>query len=142
MINIKSFLIVAFIIISAFGFAQNSYQSMNNTMLIQRQQMAAARESQRFGLSLAANHSKFIAPKQKELNLFNKLLIKNEKKIAELEAEIAEETTSLESSDDKEKIGKKIKRKEFWLKVARNEKIKFKTAISKLEAEIAVSENK
>lgn len=108
---------------------------------MQRQQMAAARESQRFGLSLAANHSKFIAPRQKEIDLFKKLSINNEKKIAELEAEIAEKESILKNSDNKEKIQKQIKRKEFWLKIAKKEKIKFQNALSKLDDEIAASEN-
>ncbi|MBW7674679.1 hypothetical protein [Chryseobacterium chendengshani] len=112
---------------------------MNNTLLLQRQQTSAALQSQRFGMSLMSNHSKFIAPKQKELDLFNKLLSKNEKRISELEAEIAEKTSSLDNSKNREKIENQIKRKEFWLKIARKEKIKFEKAISALEAEIAVT---
>lgn len=114
---------------------------MNNTMLMNRQQTAAAMQSMNFGRSLMSNHSKFFAPKQKELDLFRKLSVNNAKKIEELEAEIAEKQSSLESSDNAEKIQKQIKRKEFWLKIARKEKIKFETAITQLEAEIAASEN-
>lgn len=114
---------------------------MNNTMLMNRQQTAAAMQSMNFGRSLMSNNSKFFAPKQKELDLFRKLSVNNAKKIEELEAEIAEKQSSLESSNDAEKIQKQIKRKEFWLKIARKEKIKFETAITQLEAEIAASEN-
>lgn len=80
---------------------------------MQRQQMAAARESQRFGLSLAANHSKFIAPRQKEIDLFKKLSINNEKKIAELEAEIAEKESILENRTIKKRFRSKLKEKNF-----------------------------
>lgn len=129
------------VLFSVSGFAQNSNQSMNNTMMMNRQHTAAATQSMNFGRSLISNHSKFFAPKQKELDLFRKLSINNEKKIAELEAEIAEKQISLESSDNAERIQRQIKRKEFWLKIARNEKIKFETAVTKLESEIAASEN-
>lgn len=139
--NKAYFLTAASVLISVSGLAQNSNQSMNNTMLMNRQQTAAAMQSMNFGRSLMSNHSKFFAPKQKELDLFRKLSVNNAKKIEELEAEIAEKQSSLESSNDAEKIQKQIKRKEFWLKIARKEKIKFETAITQLEAEIAASEN-
>lgn len=139
--NKAYFLTAVSFLISVSGLAQNSNQSMNNTMLMNRQQTAAAMQSMNFGRSLMSNHSKFFAPKQKELDLFRKLSVNNAKKIEELEAEIAEKQSSLESSDNAEKIQKQIKRKEFWLKIARKEKIKFETAITQLEAEIAASEN-
>ncbi|MCW3168965.1 hypothetical protein OMO38_10565 [Chryseobacterium sp. 09-1422] len=139
--NKAYFLTAASFLISVSGLAQNSNQSMNNTMLMNRQQTAAAMQSMNFGRSLMSNHSKFFAPKQKELDLFRRLSVNNAKKIEELEAEIAEKQSSLESSDNAEKIQKQIKRKEFWLKIARKEKIKFETAITQLEAEIAASEN-
>lgn len=139
--NKAYFLTAASFLFSVSGLAQNSNQSMNNTMLMNRQQTAAAMQSMNFGRSLMSNHSKFFAPKQKELDLFRRLSVNNAKKIEELEAEIAEKQSSLESSNDAEKIQKQIKRKEFWLKIARKEKIKFETAITQLEAEIAASEN-
>ncbi|CAD7814098.1 hypothetical protein CHRY9390_02755 [Chryseobacterium aquaeductus] len=138
--NNTSLLSAVIMMVSVPFFAQNSFQSMNNTMTMQRQQMSVARESQRLGQSMTSNHSKFIIPRQKEIDLFNRLLVKNQQRTIELEAELEEKKIELETSDNKEKIQKQIQRKENWLNVLRNEKKKFERAISKLEGEIAASE--
>lgn len=86
-------------------------------------------------------HSKFIVSKQRQIDVFKKLISRNDAKIYELENEISVLENESGNFVDKEKNAKKLKRKRYWLEVVRKEKQKFQDEIFILESQMD-SENK
>lgn len=86
-------------------------------------------------------HSKFIVSKQRQIDVFKKLISRNDAKIYELENEISVLESESGNFVDKEKNAKKLKRKRYWLEGVRKEKQKFQDEIFILESQMG-SENK
>ena len=142
--SIKFLFCAGLLILSVSIFAQN-YQSMNQSVMMQRQQTMIRNEMlsrlHKPNPVLTSLHSKFIVPKQRQIDGFNKLIKRSDKKIAEMEIEIETLKSQIGNGNNHEKNEKKLRRKQNWLNAIKKGKQKFQNEVSFLESQMAVSEN-
>jgi len=132
---------LAFVILPLCSFAQDNLATRPSVSIQNQNLNQVARMQNTQFLYNGVMHSKFIVSKQRQIDVFKKLISRNDAKIYELENEISVLENESGNFVDKEKNAKKLKRKRYWLEVVRKEKQKFQDEIFILESQMD-SENK
>lgn len=132
---------LAFVILPLYSFAQGNLATRQSVSIQNQNLNQIARMQNTQFLYNGVMHSKFIVSKQRQIDVFKKLISRNDAKIYELENEISVLESESGNFVDKEKNAKKLKRKRYWLEGVRKEKQKFQDEIFILESQMG-SENK
>lgn len=132
---------LAFVILPSCSFAQGNLATRQSVSIQNQNLNQMARMQNTQFLYNGVMHSKFIVSKQRQIDVFKKLISRNDAKIYELENEINVLENESGNFVDKEKNTKKLKRKRYWLEGVRKEKQKFQDEIFILESQMG-SENK
>lgn len=132
---------LVFVILPLCSFAQGNLATRQSVSIQNQNLNQMARMQNTQFLYNGVTHSKFIVSKQRQIDVFKKLISRNDAKIYELENEISVLESESGNFVDKEKNAKKLKRKRYWLEGVRKEKQKFQDEIFILESQMG-SENK
>ena len=132
---------LVFVILPLCSFAQGNLATRQSVSIQNQNLNQMARMQNTQFLYNGVMHSKFIVSKQRQIDVFKKLISRNDAKIYELENEISVLENESGNFVDKEKNAKKLKRKRYWLEGVRKEKQKFQDEIFILESQMG-SENK
>jgi len=132
---------LVFVILPLCSFAQGNLATRQSVSIQNQNLNQMARMQNTQFLYNGVMHSKFIVSKQRQIDVFKKLISRNDAKIYELENEINVLENESGNFVNKEKNTKKLKRKRYWLEGVRKERQKFQDEIFILESQMG-SENK